>query len=56
MTEAVEDDSPVRALELREYKGKWTLYDTSGWIIIITRDKSLAEAIAARRGAKKTHK
>ena len=40
-------------MELRERKGKWVLYDAAGWVVIITRDKSVADATARQLGAER---
>jgi hypothetical protein len=38
-------------VKIRERKGKWVPYSKSGWVLIITRDKSVVEAVARRLGA-----
>ena len=38
-------------MKIRERKDKWVLYDGAGWVLIITRDKSVVDAVARQLGA-----
>ena len=40
-------------MELRERKGKWVPCDAAGWVVIITRDKSAADATARQLAAER---
>ena len=38
-------------MKIGERKGKWVLYDRAGWVLIITRDKSVVDTVARQLGA-----